>query len=148
MTEDYLSQPPFCPYCEIFSVFEPSSDFIYGRDFGPVWVCDNYPTCDSYVGCHPGTSEPLGRLADRKLREAKKRAHAAFDQLWRAKMTFGVSKKTARTAAYNWLASQLGISVNECHIGHFDKANCDRVVEICAPYLSRIQLKSRYAAEP
>ena len=40
---------------------------------------------------------------------------------------YGISRKTA----YKWLAEQLGIHVNDCHIGEFDVATCRRVAEIC-----------------
>ncbi|WP_088258626.1 zinc-finger-containing protein [Fimbriiglobus ruber] len=33
-----------------------------------VLACERYPTCDAYVGCHPGTETPLGRLANKELR--------------------------------------------------------------------------------
>ena len=36
-----------------------------------VWVCVDYPGCDMYVGCHIGTSIPLGTLAGRTLRLLK-----------------------------------------------------------------------------
>ena len=40
--------------------------------------------CQAWVGCHPNTAVPLGRLANAELRSAKMAAHAAFDPLWRA----------------------------------------------------------------
>lgn len=82
-----------------------------------------YP-CAAYVGCHPGTKKPLGRLANAELRKAKQAAHVAFDPLWR-------DRKQKRKAAYTWLAKQLGIHVNDCHIGMFDVEMCRRVVEAC-----------------
>ena len=78
--------------------------------------------CDAYVGCHPGTTEPLGRLANAELRKAKQAAHAAFDPKWK-----GGDMK--RKEAYAWLATQLGIDFNDCHIGMFDVETCRRVVD-------------------
>lgn len=122
-----------CPYCERPAAFLPSSAAVYGgRDFGPVWAC--HP-CGAWVGCHPGTNRPLGRLADRDLRQAKIAAHRAFDRLWQRKMAAErVSKKKARSAGYRWLAAQLGIEPRDCHIGMMDAGLCRRVVEVCAPY--------------
>src|SRR5580698_695736 len=80
--------------------------------------------CDAYVGCHPGTEMPLGRLADADLRLAKRKAHAAFDPLWKSGMI-------SRGKCYGWLANQLGIQKIECHIGMFDIDTCCRVVEVC-----------------
>ncbi len=35
------------------------------------------------VGCHPGTKNSLGRLANAELRKWKSIAHRVFDPLWR-----------------------------------------------------------------
>lgn len=87
----------------------------------PFYLC---APCDAYVGCHPGTINPLGRLANAELRRAKKAAHAAFDPKWRE----GGMK---RQQAYKWLSEQLGITREECHIGMMDVDLCRRVVEVC-----------------
>lgn len=81
--------------------------------------------CDAHVGCHPGTTNPLGRLANASLRRAKRAAHKAFDPLWQEG---GMS----RTQAYAWLSRTLGIAGKDCHVGMFDEATCARVVEACA----------------
>lgn len=65
----------------------------------------------------------MGRLADAHLRAAKQRAHKNFDPLWK-------SGKMTRREAYKWLASNMGISEEECHIGMFSEAQCSQVVNI------------------
>lgn len=80
--------------------------------------------CGATVGCHPGTEQPLGRLANADLRRARSAAHAAFDPLWK---DGGIS----RTRAYRWLAAQLDVKSEACHIGLFDVPTCRRVVEVC-----------------
>jgi hypothetical protein len=91
--------------------------------------------CKAWVGCHPGTTDPLGRLADAQLRGWKSRAHATFDPLWKAKKNAeGISKGEARGKGYRWLAKQMGIDPAKCHIGMFGVIECARVVEICEPY--------------
>lgn len=123
-------EPPTCPYCGAPAEFMASSAPLYnGRDFGPAWACK---PCGAWVGCHPNSKKPLGRLADKKLRRAKMEAHAAFDPMWRRKMAKdGCSKKHARGRGYRWLANQLGLTVEQTHIGMFDIATCERVVEVC-----------------
>ncbi len=60
------------------------------------------------------------------------RALAAFDPLWEAKVRRdGCSKGEARGRGYAWLAKQLEIDRAGCHIGMFDEALCERVIEIC-----------------
>lgn len=117
-----------------------SSAFIYsGRDFGPVYACSRYSACDAYVGCHPGSTTALGRLANHELRYWKKRAHAALDPLWQQRWrTRGGKKAKARGAAYSFLRQKMGLTAEECHIGMFDVARCRQVVELCSPYCRRI----------
>jgi hypothetical protein len=63
-------------------------------------------------------------LATPEIREARKRAKAAFQPLWE-------SKTMTRTEAYAWLASAMGITnIDECHIGWFDVQQCNRVANL------------------
>src|SRR5690625_271368 len=89
----------------------------------PYWYCDNGHE-PAYVGCHPGTKRPLGRLADSRLRLAKMRAHEAFDIIWR-------SRAMTRSGAYKWLSQQMGLPPHKTHIGMFDMAQCEQVVALC-----------------
>lgn len=116
-----------CPYCEGKTEYEDSS-IIYGRSYGMVYICK---PCDAYVGVHKGTDKALGRLANKELREAKKKAHAYFDPLWKRAVAKGRKKHEARNSAYKWLAKEMGIERDDCHIGMFDVASCEKVVQIC-----------------
>lgn len=130
---------PTCPYCGEVAVFRPSSAEVYrGRDYGPVWVCAGYPSCDAYVGCHPD-GVPLGRLAREELRDLKKAAHALLDPLWRARMRRdGLKKEHARARAYAWLAEQLGIDGKDCHVGMFDEETCWRAIRLLRPHYDKL----------
>ena len=86
------------------------------------WVCTH---CKAWVGCHPRTTTPLGRLANAELRKAKMAAHEAFDPLWR-------SGELSRSEAYAWLARTLGVSPANCHIGMFDVDGCNAVIAAVA----------------
>lgn len=77
--------------------------------------------CKASVGTHPGTDRPLGRLANRALKQAKMAAHEAFDPLWR-------NGSMKRSEAYKWLAAELAITAEECHIGMFDEDMCAAVI--------------------
>lgn len=104
---------------------------------GPVYACI---PCDARVGVHRLTLKPLGRLADANLRALKIEAHEAFDPLWRdlanAYPELPVDcipyhiHRIARTRAYEWLAREMGITPERCHIGAFDEAQCRRAVAI------------------
>ncbi len=58
------------------------------------------------------------------LAKARMAAHAAFDPLWQ-------TGKSSRGVAYEWLASELGITVAACRMVLMDLATCQRVVAIC-----------------
>ncbi len=120
-----------CRYClkpaALLKFGEPG--YPYQRDYGPTWTCT---PCQAWVGCHPGTENALGGLANAELRQAKQAAHAAFDPLWLAKMRRDkCSKGTARRAGYKWLSIEMGLPIKKTHIGMMSLEECHRVVEIC-----------------
>lgn len=121
MRSDTTVNCPYCnrPACLVDGVMVyPHRPDLHEKKF---YIC---PPCDAYVGCHRGTTRPLGRLANAELRLAKIAAHAAFDPLWR-------NRQMTRNAAYSWLARQLGIRREDCHVGEFDIEQCRRVVAVC-----------------
>lgn len=122
-----------CPYCQSpVQLLLTSNELYHGHDYGPAWVCSSWPACDAYVGCHSGTTMPLGRLANKELRIAKKEAHAAFDRLWKSKMERdGCTKMEARNAGYEWLCKQLEMPRSQCHIGMMNLEQCKQVTKIC-----------------
>ena len=115
---------PICPYCDT------ESELVTGREIYPhrtdLYRLSFYrcAKCGAYEGCHPGTTTPLGRLANAELRKARMEAHAAFDPLWK-------SGKMNRRQAYAWLAGRLGIDFEDCHMGMFDVAMCKSVTHLC-----------------
>lgn len=126
-----------CRYCQRQAQLRHfgQTGYPYQRDYGPVWVC---PPCDAWVGCHPGTTKPLGGLANAELRDWKVKAHAAFDPLWQGKMRRDqCSKGQARRAGYRWLAKELGIAFERTHIGYFNVEECRKVVEICTAVFAK-----------
>ena len=114
---------PTCPYCNNPSTKVSGSEiYPHREDLWDIVIYECKP-CDARVGCHKGTDNPLGRLANAELRAAKMEAHLAFDPLWK-------TKTKSRSGAYQWLAKELGIRPKDCHIGMFDVETCQRVVLI------------------
>jgi hypothetical protein len=92
------------------------------------WLCD----CGAVVSCHPGTAMANGRPAGAETREWRHRAHQVFDRIWLARAGRGSKAASrARENAYRWLAEQLGIPRSEAHMGRFDAATCQRVIDLC-----------------
>lgn len=120
-----------CRYCKQPAALLRVGDtgYPYRRDYGPIFVC---VPCKAWVGCHPGTEQALGGLANAELRACKMAAHAVFDPLWQRKIQRdGCSKSQARRAGYKWLSEQMGIPVEKTHIGMMSLEECQRVIEIC-----------------
>lgn len=114
---------PVCPYCGANAVLVtgkkiyPHRPDLAKKQF---WECE---PCDAYVGVHPNTIKPMGRLANLPLRQAKMWAHAHFDPLWK---DLGMT----RQGAYKWLAYLMGIPEADCHIGMFNEEQCAEVVRL------------------
>ena len=119
-----LPIPESCRYCASV-VRVVTNDQIYnGRQYGEwpwVCLCDN-AECGAYVGFHPFTGIPLGTLARRPLRDARKQAKALFNPFWE-------SGRMTRGEAYASLAKAMGIPELECHFGWFDEAQCQQAID-------------------
>jgi hypothetical protein len=83
-----------------------------------LWLCE----CGAYCGAHPDW-RPYGRPAGHRTRQARMAAHAVFDDIWK-------SGEMARGEAYAWLASQMHISPDDCHIGMMGADDAFRVRDI------------------
>jgi len=116
-----------CQYCG-GSAKRVDSSVVYGRSYGDIFLC---APCDAYVGVHKSSGLPLGKLANRELRDWRKKAHAAFDPTWKRRIKNGNSKSYVRNKAYSWLASKLDIPREACHIAMFDCEQCKKVCQIC-----------------
>lgn len=97
----------------------------YGRAYSNWPWLYRCAACGAQVGLHPGTSIPLGTLADAPTRAARSHAHAVFDPMWRDRGPF------ARGAAYAWLAQAMGLPLERCHISMMDVEQCKRAAALC-----------------
>ena len=91
------------------------------------WLCRR---CNAYVGCHkkhkvysPDGTTPFGSLANQELRSLRNRVHNLFDPLWKY-------SKVSRNKMYQWLAGKMEMDIKECHIGSFNRRQCQRAIEI------------------
>lgn len=114
---------PICPYCKNFSE-EVTGDIIYAhrRDLHSkkFFQCK---LCDAYVGTHLGTGQPLGTLANKRLRKLRSLVHASFDMIWQ-------QEGIPRTVAYEMLAEAMNIPIENCHIAMFDELQCKQAVDV------------------
>lgn len=110
-----------CGYCDRQAKLVGAEKiYPHRRDLAGRWFWDCDP-CGAYVGCHPGTTKPLGRLANAELRRAKQSVHRVLDPLWK-------SGGMKRKEAYALLAKGLSIAPQNCHIGMFDVPTCQAAI--------------------
>ena len=119
--------PTICRYCGGVIKLIPAK-MVYGestRRLGMegeyLYQCQN---CNARVGCHKGTTRPLGNVANEVLRLKRMEAHRVFDALWK-------SGRMTRTGAYRWLAGELHLRPDRAHIGGVEMDQCQKVIELC-----------------
>ena len=98
-----------------------SSVYRLGLENEHIFQCQN---CNARVGCHKGTTRPLGNVANETLRLKRMETHQVFDAFWK-------SQGMTRTQAYKWLAQQMGLPENKAHIGGFEMDQCQQVIDMC-----------------
>lgn len=100
-----------------------------------IWLCP----CGAYVGCHPGTEDPLGSTAGDETRNARQYVHRLLDPIWKnAPREYGGKGKLephqiqsmARRRTYRYLAAQMGIEFEECHTAMFTIEQCRQAYAI------------------
>src|SRR5690606_15084127 len=116
-----------CPYCGGKSEHADSA-IVYGFSAGMIYVCR---PCGAWVGTFKGfPSVAIGRLANRELRETRRRAYEHFECLYKR-------GHMPKSQAYQWLAKQLRIPAKECHLGWFDLKQCQKVIEVSKKFLNK-----------
>lgn len=119
------SHPTKCNLCGGRVVFI-SNARVYGREYGS-GKCYYCMQCGAFVGTHePRPTEARGILADRKMRYAKKRVHDVFDAYWKD----AKHRNRQRSAMYEWLAKQMNIKAEDCHIGFFTCEQLEQAFKI------------------
>ena len=123
-----LKIPRICRYCGGPIRLVPAK-LIYGEsthrlgmDNENIYQCQN---CNARVGCHKGTTRPLGDVANETLRLKRMETHQVFDAFWK-------SMHMTRTQAYKWLSQQMRLPKKNAHIGGFEMDQCQQVINMCA----------------
>lgn len=137
---------PVCPYCNSESKLVTGLViYPHRKDLADLSFYQCAP-CDAYVGCHKGTTKPLGRLADAELRKWKNIAHRGFDAIWKGFKKRGIDGdqltfidpyeavktpgRMTRGLAYKYLAESMKIEQKHCHIGMFTIEQCKEAYAI------------------
>lgn len=132
-----MATPPVCPTCGTAARLTNGAEIYRHRpDLAdkPIWACT---ICENtYVGCHPGTENPLGFPADAALREARMMLHhSRIDPLWKTADRCGSYapederarkqiQRAARVRVYRFLADRMGLTEETCHTAMFTLEQC------------------------
>lgn len=127
-----MTQAPHCSACDRACELTSGAELWPHRpDLAdkPSWICRG---CKARVGCHPGTTRPLGTPADAQLRRARMMLHdGLLDPLWRLADRKLYGKRAIRRArTYRWLGEKLEIPRELVHVGLFDLETCRRAWRI------------------
>lgn len=120
--------PRICRYCG-GRVICTTSSAIYGKGIDNIYLCT---MCNAYVGCHRGTRQPLGKLANTVLRLKRQETHAVFDAFWN-------EQGWTRTEAYAWLARAMRLDAADAHIACFEMDECAQAIELCKNYKPNVK---------
>lgn len=94
-----------CPHCGAAMILRPASEIYHdAKSDRKLYVCHNYPACNTYVAAHPNTDKPMGVPANGDLRNLRIQAHRKFDLIWKN----GIM---TREEAYRWFADSFGLMV-------------------------------------
>ena len=116
-----------CQYCGQPAKLVKGSEVYAHPKFANLNVWECLP-CNANVGTHKGTTIPLGTLANETLRTARIQAHKLFDKLWLG------NKNRCRTTAYAMMARAMELPKIDCHIGHFNQDQCNKLIAFCITF--------------
>ena len=123
-----MKKSDICRYCGSVIRLVPAES-IYGMKAAKrlgligeyIYQCQN---CSARVGCHKGTTRPLGNVANEALRLNRIETHHIFDAYWK-------SQHMTRTGAYKWLSQHMRLPAKQTHIGGFEMDQCQQVIDFC-----------------
>lgn len=110
-----------CQYCNQPAKFVPNEEIYNGKRYGRSYMMYYCKPCDAYVGVHENDPKrPLGTLANRELREWRKKAHRVIDPYWRD----GDMKRV-------WVYSRLNRHFKKSvHVGESDQQMCEEIIRV------------------
>lgn len=121
--ENFLPEPDCCDVCQYSVTFiETPAHFAKGRMLG-MWKCRN-SRCRALVSCHQGTKNPVGYMANDRIRRLRSECHKVFDLLWSVE-----ESRWTRQTAYLWMAELLNIPRSVANISKLTEEQMLKVMD-------------------
>lgn len=99
------------------------------------YLCEK---CGRRCGAHPGSWEPIGvpaTIVERRLRMV---VHGKFDEMW---MRIDKRERNQmRCRLYSWLSHQLGLPLEQTHVGMMDERTLRRAIIVIDAERERLGL--------
>ena len=113
-----------CPYCGKRMIFRPTNEVLSYRSEGYMFVCSNYPTCDTYCRARKEKDKIylISTPASRQLRIMRNEAHYYLTEIERSEIYPNVNE------VYKAISVKLPLDVKKIHIGECREYMC---TEIC-----------------
>jgi len=120
-----------CPYCKKLAMFVDNTEIYNGTRYGKSYMMFYCKICDAYVGTHDNDPKrPLGVMANKELREWRKKSHRIIDSYWKS----GDLKRS-------WVYARLMRYFDrEIHIGESNIEMCKMIAEIAPDLLEMTQV--------
>ena len=110
-----------CADCGKPMIFRNTLNTVHKSGEAKSWYqCKDFPSCRGALGAHPDGT-PLGTPANTETRRWRIEAHSYFDALIEV---YRIPKKKA----YKWLALEMNMTKEECHIANFGIEQCKNVI--------------------
>lgn len=127
MNSKQLQPPLVCDACQSANIVYIKETEVFGsskRLWPFVWYCRS---CRASVGCHAGTGNPLGYMANPYVRRLRAELHEIVDPIWHA----GIA---TRSEIYKWIAKELELDTCDLHISELTITQLRLAIERCNKY--------------
>lgn len=101
--------------------------------------CSRFPECSGTHGCHKD-GRPKGTPTNKAGKKARIKAHSIFDQLWKPDSPLG-PRRLRRSDAYTWMRKAMKLSSSEAHIGMFDIAQCEQLIQLVYRHYPKLRTR-------
>lgn len=130
-----MTDPGRCPYCDAAVQLVTYEDADWpllghprpdGTGIESLWMCI---PCWAWTRRAHHEYQPTNTVAVAVDRKRRRHAHRWLDEMWRTAPAF--RRAAARVQAYRWLAGEMGVAEEECHIGLFTGDRLRQALTIC-----------------
>lgn len=111
----------YCAHCNSPARYYENSDFVYQHNYGPVWVCREYPYCNSYEKADR-EGRPLGLICNKRTKNLRRK-------VWKQHFKSIFLSEVDKAPAWEFLSRIIGKKVTS--LKQMDDKDCERFIYFC-----------------